>query len=86
MLNKKNLSYFAWLTSILLWVGRKATEPITCTSDASLKDIMAIVLKQHVHRVWIIDEQKKPIGVVTLTDIIHAITKFVSGDQEIKSM
>jgi len=66
--------------------GHKPSEPITCTPETPLKNIMDIVLKQHVHRVWVVDEQKKPIGVVTLTDVIHAITKFVTGDQEIKSM
>jgi predicted transcriptional regulator len=38
--------------------------------DNTLAQCAEKLVRLHIHRVWIVDKQKKPIGVVTLTDII----------------
>ncbi|GAM19569.1 hypothetical protein SAMD00019534_027440 [Acytostelium subglobosum LB1] len=45
-------------------------EPITCSLDDTLEDILEIFVNKSVHRVYIVDEMFKTIGVVTLRDII----------------
>jgi CBS domain-containing protein len=49
---------------------------IYCAENDSLFDVIAIALKGLVHRVWIVDEQRVPIGVVTLSDIIRNFSPY----------
>jgi len=48
--------------------GRIVT-PITATRNATVGEVMDLVVKNKIHRVWIVDEVYVPIGVVTLSDI-----------------
>jgi CBS domain-containing protein len=50
---------------------------VTCFPDATLLEVMELVLRSHVHRVWVVDQQHRPIGLITLTDIL---SKFASFD------
>jgi len=42
-------------------------------ANATLMDVLCIAVNQHVHRVWIVDDNMKPIGIVSLTDIIWKV-------------
>jgi len=44
--------------------------PIVCSKDDTLLSVLDKVVNFSIHRVWIVDEEKKPIGVVSLTDIL----------------
>jgi len=46
---------------------------VTICPDEKLLEILSLVTRAHVHRAWIIDEDSKPIGVVSLTDIIATL-------------
>jgi CBS domain-containing protein len=50
---------------------------VTCFPDATLFEVMELVLRSHVHRVWVVDQQHRPVGLITLTDIL---SKFASFD------
>ena len=50
---------------------------VTCTPDATLIEVMELVLRSRVHRVWVTDQQQRPLGLITLTDIL---SKFASFD------
>jgi len=46
---------------------------VTVTAQAGLKEVMEKFLAGKVHRVWVIDSTNRPIGVVTMTDVLKVI-------------
>jgi len=47
---------------------------ITCTADATMEDIIRRLVKSRIHRIYVIDEQDRPVRVISLRNIIR---KFV---------
>jgi CBS domain-containing protein len=45
-------------------------EPLTCRSKFTLSQVMAGITRSKTHRVWLVDDDEVPIGVITLTDIL----------------
>jgi len=50
--------------------GRDTTWPICCTEEETLEMALEKLTAKHIHRVYIIDHEKKPIGVLSLCDFI----------------
>jgi len=50
--------------------GGRLTHPVTCAKHTTLEDAMLKIAAAKVHQVWIVDSAEKPIGVVSLTDIV----------------
>ncbi|MCE2056131.1 hypothetical protein HAX54_044099, partial [Datura stramonium] len=48
-------------------------EQVTCHPESSLGEVVEKVVSDHVHRVWVVDEQGLLEGVVSLTDMIRVI-------------
>lgn len=48
-------------------------KPVTVTASATLAAVVKTVVEHKIHRVFVVDEENKPIGIVTLTDIIEAL-------------
>jgi len=48
---------------------------ITVSPTTTLNDILGILTSTGVHRLFVIDEQKKPISIITLTDILQIFTQ-----------
>jgi len=46
-------------------------EPITITLNDTLDTTMSRFVYEGVHRLWIVDEKKKPVGCVSLTDVFR---------------
>ncbi|TPX63484.1 hypothetical protein SpCBS45565_g06572 [Spizellomyces sp. 'palustris'] len=46
--------------------------PVVCTPDHTLRDILGLLVGNHIHRVWVVEtlEDLRPIGVVSQSDII----------------
>jgi len=44
--------------------------PIVCTVEDTLDSVMLGTVKFKVHQVWIVDQQMRPIGMVTMSDMI----------------
>jgi len=51
----------------------KQKEVLTCKPNWTLKSVVEKLAETGVHRLWIIDDNKKPIGVVSLTDCIKGL-------------
>jgi len=51
---------------------------ITCHPNDRFKEIMTKMMISKVHRVWIVDSECRPIGVLTLTDIIKTLLEYKS--------
>jgi CBS domain-containing protein len=48
---------------------------IMITLDSTFADVIRLVAHTRVHRVWIVDADHRPIGVIALTDICRIITQ-----------
>jgi CBS domain-containing protein len=53
----------------------KLVHPISVPSREHLEAIMDRITIAHVHRVWVSNAAEEPIGIITLTDIIHTFYK-----------
>lgn len=44
--------------------------PLSCRAKFSLGQILSGVVRSHAHRSWLVDEEEKPVGCITLSDIL----------------
>jgi len=51
--------------------------PITAKTNNNLRDLMPLVSISKVHRVWIVNSAMKPIGIITLTDMIRILVDYL---------
>jgi len=49
--------------------------PVFCYPNTTLSELISLVERTGVHRVYVLDEHNRPIGVVTLTDIMRAFSR-----------
>ena len=54
----------------------KKTKLVVIRKKTSLLEAMEQMAKYHIHRVFVVDKDKKPIGVISHTDVLHAIVTF----------
>lgn len=51
--------------------GREnAVSPVSCAVDANFEDVLQKMMSRAVHRVFVVDDQRKPISVVSTSDVI----------------
>jgi CBS domain-containing protein len=56
-------------------VGRHMTaDPVTAAPDTPLTDLARMMIDAHIHRVIVVDETQRPVGVVSSTDVLAAVT------------
>lgn len=63
------LSVRDYLKKAAAFFGREGV-PVAVSSEATLTEIMDLLIKNHLHRLFVVDEAGKPIQVLSLTDII----------------
>ena len=51
--------------------------PRTCDMNTTLKDVLDLTVDNGIHRIWIVDAQKKPLAVLSLTEIIAKVISSV---------
>ena len=55
-------------------VGTYMTEdPVTATPNTSVGEMARMMIDAHIHRIIIVDEGNRPVGVVSSTDILGAV-------------
>lgn len=47
--------------------------PVTVAPAASIRDLARMMVEAHVHRIIVVNEQEKPIGIVSGTDLLAAL-------------
>jgi len=67
------------VTTFLQQGGMSKLPVATCFLSSSLSFVLLKIMALHVHRLWIVDESEKPIGIISLTDIMQAV---ISQKQE----
>lgn len=53
----------------------KALPVVTVGLATSFKDVLQALVSKHLHRVYVVDGEGKPISIVTLTDALRAVSK-----------
>ncbi|KAK3258723.1 hypothetical protein CYMTET_32243 [Cymbomonas tetramitiformis] len=71
---KENVEYHELPSSFHASCENISIHPLTCTPDSSLESVMRMIVENQIHRVYVIDNGYKPVGVVTITDILWALS------------
>lgn len=45
----------------------------TCTPGSTLEEVINILANDHLHRVYVVDENERPVGIITLTDVLKTL-------------
>ncbi len=55
-------------------------DPVTVRPTTSIRALARVMIDAHIHRVIVVDEERRPIGVVSSTDLLAAMA-YSSGEQ-----
>lgn len=53
----------------------RSVKPITVSKQCILRTVIAKLLQNRLHRIWVVDGDHKPTGVISMTDVIRVATK-----------
>lgn len=56
--------------------ARGAGAPVSVSTEGFIGEVILLLSHAHVTRVWVVDEDKKPVGVVSCTDVIGKVLHF----------
>eukprot|EP00475_Leptophrys_vorax_P032557 TRINITY_DN503_c0_g1_i1.p1 TRINITY_DN503_c0_g1~~TRINITY_DN503_c0_g1_i1.p1 ORF type:complete len:363 (-),score=113.30 TRINITY_DN503_c0_g1_i1:66-1085(-) len=52
-------------------------EPATVTASAKFSELFELIVERKIHRIWVIDADKKPTHLITLTDVLRYFNSLV---------
>ena len=55
-------------------------DPVMASPETHVADLAHMMLDGHIHRLIVVDAEKRPIGVITSTDILAAVARSVDAD------
>jgi CBS-domain-containing membrane protein len=55
-------------------------DPVMVRRDALLGELARRMLDAHIHRVVVVDENRRPVGIVSTTDVLAAVAQFASTE------
>ncbi len=69
-------TYVAATATSAIPVPRPRSNPVTVTPVASLGFVLETMTRENLHRVWVVDSDttRRPVGIVSMTDLIRAFT------------
>ena len=50
-------------------------DPVTVSTRATIVELSKIMTSAHIHRVIVVDNKKHPIGIVSSTDVVAAVSR-----------
>jgi CBS domain-containing protein len=53
----------------------KALPVVTVTEATTFTELLALLVAKHLHRVYVVNGDGKPVSIITLTDVLRAVTK-----------
>lgn len=56
-----------------LQISGGVKRPVTVTNEDTLAHAVRLVVSHHIHRVYVVDAQGRPVGVLALRDILHTV-------------
>ncbi len=48
---------------------------LCCSPESTFAEVLQLVASERVHRAYVVDQAGRPVGVVTLTDILHLVSE-----------
>lgn len=51
----------------------KPPELVSVLATSTLREVMALLTQHRLHRLHVIDERQRPVGIVTITDLLRVI-------------
>jgi CBS domain-containing protein len=48
-------------------------DPVTVPPDTSIRTLARLMIDAHIHRIIVVEEERKPVGIVSSTDILAAV-------------
>ena len=72
----RNMNVSDFLSRVKESSLNRVTDLVTCQEGKTLEAVMQRALESKVHRVWIVDGDQRPVGVMSYTDMISL---FLSG-------
>jgi CBS domain-containing protein len=61
-------------TAVSLQTVHHGEGPIVCKGDTELQEAVGTMLAHNVHRLFVVDDARKPVSVLTYGDIIASLT------------
>ena len=55
-------------------------DPVTALPTTQVRELARMMIDAHIHRIIIVDEEKRPVGVVSTTDVLAALASAQSTD------
>ena len=53
-----------------------------CKLEDKLEDVLELMSTGAVHRIWVVDDERKPIGCVSLVDILALFQRWESPEEQ----
>ncbi|KAL6058340.1 hypothetical protein QOT17_014952 [Balamuthia mandrillaris] len=50
--------------------GRRERDVVCCMDDATVEEVIRLLAEKRVHRAYVVDDQQRPIGVVSISDLL----------------
>lgn len=76
---EENIEFLSGTAGAFLKDGLHQTKTITCTESESLIGVLELLAKSRVHRIFVVNGENVPIGVITLTDIMDSVLSLATG-------
>jgi predicted transcriptional regulator len=57
-------------------------DPVLVRSETGIADLARMMLDAHIHRLIVVDERQRPIGIISATDILAAVAQAGGGRLE----
>jgi CBS domain-containing membrane protein len=54
---------------------RMTRDPVTAPTGMRIQELARMMLDAHIHRIVILDEQERPVGIVSTTDMLAALAR-----------
>eukprot|EP00878_Enallax_costatus_P026742 GHUV01028728.1.p1 GENE.GHUV01028728.1~~GHUV01028728.1.p1 ORF type:complete len:303 (+),score=96.34 GHUV01028728.1:528-1436(+) len=53
--------------------GHKAPEVLSCSPDCTFSTALQLMATHNLHRLHVLDDQQRPVGIITITDLLRVI-------------
>lgn len=70
------------LLSTSQYKAKEAIPNITCTTSTTIGSVISMLANSNVHRVWVVDEQEKPISVISITNVCEFLSQFLPEESD----
>jgi CBS domain-containing protein len=61
-------------------------DPVLVTPETPITELARKMLDAHIHRVIVVDEQRRPVGVVSSTDVLAAVAYGDACPEEVEAV